>query len=164
MNVGSYLIPLDTLRIYMDANRARGVKGEAFFFYEGLRKNNNRLGDFLKQTYYQTPATIPGRNGTQRYPTSIEKNDQRLGMELLSSYPNPFNPSTEIRWTMDVGRETKLSVYDLLGREVAVLVNERMPAGQHSVTFDASGLPSGMYVIVLETEAGRDVRKVTLVK
>ena len=57
-----------------------------------------------------------------------------------------------------------MKVHDLLGREVAILVNERMPAGQHSVTFDASGLPSGMYVIVLESEGMRDVRKVTLVK
>jgi hypothetical protein len=102
---------------------------------------------------------------TTVYATSIEYDPEfQDGPALLSNYPNPFNPSTEIRWTMDVGRDTRLSVYDLLGREVAVLVNERMPAGQHSVTFDASGLPSGMYVIVLETEAGRDVRKVSLVK
>ena len=168
MNVGSYLIPLDTLRIYMDANRSKGVKGEAFFFYEGLRKNNNRLGDFLKQTYYQTPATIPGRNGTQRYPTSIQsrhpEGHRPEGPALLVNYPNPFNPSTVVRFQLSVFGGVSVKVHDLLGREVAVLVNERMPAGQHSVTFDATGLPSGMYVIVLETAAGRDVRKVTLVK
>jgi hypothetical protein len=85
-------------------------------------------------------------------------------MELLSSYPNPFNPTTVVRFQLSVFGEVSVKVHDLLGREVALLVNERMSAGQHAVTFDASGLPSGMYVIVLETAAGRDVRKVTLVK
>ena len=169
MNVGSYTIPADTLRLYMQANRTRGVKGEAFFFYEGLRKNNNELGDIVKTEFYQTPATIPGRNGVQRYPTSIdrgphpeERSDE--GPMLLNSYPNPFNPNTEIRWTMDVGRETRIAVYDVLGREIKILVDRMMPSGQHSVTFDAAGLPSGMYVVVLEAAGMRDVRKVTLLK
>ncbi len=86
------------------------------------------------------------------------------GPALLSNYPNPFNPSTEIRWTMDVGRETRIAVYDVLGREVKILVDGMMPSGQHSITFDAAGLPSGMYVVVLESGGMRDVRKITLLK
>jgi hypothetical protein len=98
------------------------------------------------------------------FTTNVERDDTPTGFGLLANYPNPFNPTTEIRWTMDVGRQAKLTVYDLLGREITVLANGTYPSGQHSVTFDASGLPSGMYVIVLETAAGRDVRKVSLVK
>ncbi len=164
MNVGSFIIPADSLRLYMQANRTRGVKGEAFFFYEGLRKNNNELGTLVKTEFYQTPATIPGRNGVQRYPTSIEKDDRHVGIELLSSYPNPFNPTTHIRWTMDVGRETRIAVYDVMGREIQILVDGMMSSGQHSVTFDAAGLPSGMYVIILEAAGFRESRKITLLK
>jgi len=159
----------------------------AFFLLESEQKESAYVGGhianhsyenglgFLSHGFYETSdyVDLTGSflNGvltgdtTFVVPTSIEHDpDYEDGPSLLSTYPNPFNPSTEIRWTMDVGRETKLSVYDLLGREVAILVDGMMPAGQHFVTFDAAGLPSGMYVIVLETEAGRDVRKVTLVK
>ncbi len=97
--------------------------------------------------------------------TSIEPRPELSeGPQLLGNYPNPFNPTTEIRWTMDVGRETRIAVYDILGREIQILVDGMMPSGQHSVTFDAAGLPSGMYVVVLETSGMRDVRKITLLK
>jgi len=96
--------------------------------------------------------------------TSVERDDMPTGFGLLANYPNPFNPTTEIRWTMDVGRQTKLAVYDILGREVALLANGPYSAGTHSVTFDASGLSSGMYIVVLESPGMRDVRKVSLVK
>jgi hypothetical protein len=99
--------------------------------------------------------------------TSIDEDphpERSEGSVLLANYPNPFNPTTEIRWTMDVGRQTKLAVYDILGREVALLANGPYSAGTHSVTFDASGLSSGMYIVVLESAGMRDVRKVSLVK
>lgn len=70
--------------------------------------------------------------------------------ELEQNYPNPFNPVTVINWQSAVAGRHVLKVYDLLGREVATLVNEEKPAGTHSVTFDASsisgGLSSGVYI------------------
>ncbi len=65
--------------------------------------------------------------------------------ELLRNYPNPFNPSTSITYELASGAEVNLKVYDLLGREVAVLVNGRQTGGQHSVQWNAGGLPSGVY-------------------
>lgn len=62
MNVGSYLITPDFLHASIIANRDRGVQGEAFFFYEGLRKNRNKLGLHLKETVYSEPAIVPHRN------------------------------------------------------------------------------------------------------
>lgn len=98
-------------------------------------------------------------------PTSIEFDPEyEDGPSLLSAYPNPFNPSTVVGFRLSVFGEVSVKVHDLLGREVATLVNGKMIPGQHSVTFDAAGLPSGMYVIVLETNGMQDVRKVTLVK
>ncbi len=65
---------------------------------------------------------------------------------LLGSYPNPFNPSTTISYTLDNANSVKLAVYDLSGREVATLVDGYREIGTHEVTFDASGLASGVYV------------------
>lgn len=64
---------------------------------------------------------------------------------LLQNYPNPFNSNSEIRYEISDFRIVNLSVYDLLGREVAVLVNERKAPGSYEVTFDGSGLASGVY-------------------
>ena len=73
-----------------------------------------------------------------------------LAPTLGQNYPNPFNPSTAITFWLPRASEVKLSVYDLLGREVAVLLNGRKEAGRHEETFDASGLSSGVYVCRLE--------------
>lgn len=83
-------------------------------------------------------------------PTSIEERESPSGMSLDQNFPNPFNPATIIRWTMDEGRWTKLAIYDILGREVAVLADGMYAAGTHSVRFDAGSLPSGIYLYRLE--------------
>ncbi len=112
-----------------------------------------------------------GRNGSVSSPsvngisTSVEQDPEiASGIHLEQNYPNPFNPETEIRWTMDVARKTTLRVYDILGREVAVLVDGVMPAGSHSVTFDASSLSSGVYMYVLSAGDVRVSRMMSLVK
>ncbi len=63
IKLGSYVITPEFFLSSMEAHRSRGITGEAFFFYEGLRANNNRIGDTLKATYYSEPALVPGRNG-----------------------------------------------------------------------------------------------------
>lgn len=83
---------------------------------------------------------------------------------LEQNYPNPFNPTTVIRWTLDAPRATRLSVYDLLGREVAVLADGEMPAGRHAVTFDGSRLASGVYLYRLQSGNQVLTRKFTLIK
>jgi photosystem II stability/assembly factor-like uncharacterized protein len=65
---------------------------------------------------------------------------------LSQNYPNPFNPSTTIKYELPKSSEVTLSVYDMLGREVSVLVNERRDAGVHELKFDGSNLASGVYV------------------
>ncbi len=85
-------------------------------------------------------------------------------VRLEQNYPNPFNPTTVIsgQWTVD--RFVRLAVYDVLGREVAVLANGRYPAGRYSFTFDGSRLPSGVYFSVLTDGAIRSTRKMILEK
>jgi len=64
---------------------------------------------------------------------------------LQQNFPNPFNPTTVISYELPVTSSVKLIVYDMLGREVAVLVNEQMLAGTHTAMWDAQGMPSGVY-------------------
>ncbi len=64
---------------------------------------------------------------------------------LEQNYPNPFNPTTGIRFQVPGVSDVKLTVYDILGREVAVLVNERKAVGTYEVKFDGTGLASGAY-------------------
>lgn len=84
--------------------------------------------------------------------------------ELSQNYPNPFNPSTVISFQLPVSGGIKLEVFDMLGRKVAALVDERVAAGFHQVSFDASHLPSGIYIYRLR--AGDTVlsRRMTLIK
>ena len=83
---------------------------------------------------------------------------------LSQNYPNPFNPTTVIRYQLPVDNSVKLVVYDVLGREVAVLVNEHKPAGSYSVQFNASGVASGVYLYRLTTGSFVQTRKMILVR
>jgi hypothetical protein len=83
---------------------------------------------------------------------------------LHQNFPNPFNPSTEIRWKIPDVRLVRLNVFDILGREVAVLVNEVKDGGTHSVSFDAGDLPSGVYYCRLVAGASRQTRKMVFIK
>ncbi len=99
--------------------------------------------------------------------TAIEVVDGEVPKQiaLAQNYPNPFNPTTTITFTLDRAQVVRLAVYDLLGREVAVPVERQpQPAGTFRVAFDASGLPSGLYLYRMETEHGALTRKMTLVQ
>jgi Secretion system C-terminal sorting domain len=80
--------------------------------------------------------------------------------ELQQNYPNPFNPKTIINYELRI--DVKLMVYDALGREVQTLVNGSPKVGRHSVTFDASGLTSGIYYYKLTAGNFKQTRKMLL--
>ncbi|MCX7877512.1 MAG: T9SS type A sorting domain-containing protein [Ignavibacteria bacterium] len=84
--------------------------------------------------------------------------------ELMQNYPNPFNPATTIKFAMPKAENVKLTIFDILGREVAVLVNEFRTAGVYEVNFDASLHASGVYFYRLETPQFTDTKKMLLVK
>jgi hypothetical protein len=85
-------------------------------------------------------------------------------MSLHPNYPNPFNPSTQIAFTVPESGNVKLSVFDLTGRLVVVLIDGKQAAGSHTLTFDASGLSSGLYVVRLEFAGKAMSRKITYMK
>ena len=86
------------------------------------------------------------------------------GFALDQNYPNPFNPVTTIGFALPEAGDVRLSVFDVLGREVSVLVDGYVQAGQHEVTFDAQGLPTGTYVYRLDTGAHATSRTLVLMK
>lgn len=97
--------------------------------------------------------------------TSVEPGSESpLRTELLAAYPNPFNPSTMIDYELSVSGNVRMAVYDVLGRQVAVLLNGEMSAGRHQVNFDASNLASGIYLYRLEAGGRVFTRRLTLLK
>ncbi len=86
------------------------------------------------------------------------------GYELNQNFPNPFNPSTEISYRLAERGLVTLKVYDLLGREVATLVNKAEDAGEHSTSFDGKNLTSGVYLYILTTGSFRKAGQMMLLK
>lgn len=84
--------------------------------------------------------------------------------ELAQNYPNPFNPSTVIVYQMPVSGQVTLKVYDILGKEVAVLVDEYMPAGNYHIEFNASNLSAGVYMYELVSGNFSETKKLVLLK
>ena len=105
-------------------------------------------------------------DGRFSYSKSIEVATRTAPIKyaLEQNYPNPFNPSTKIVYQLPKSGLVQLKVYDLLGRELAVLVNEVKSEGEYSVNFDASNLPSGVYIYSLQANNFIQNHKMTLLK
>ncbi|NBW93852.1 MAG: T9SS C-terminal target domain-containing protein, partial [Bacteroidetes bacterium] len=102
-----------------------------------------------------TGQTVDVEDGFAQLPQQVE---------LAQNFPNPFNPTTTIAFRLDQSQEVRLSVHDVLGREIAVLVDGIQPAGTFQTGFDASNLASGMYIYRLQTAAGVVSKTMTLLK
>jgi photosystem II stability/assembly factor-like uncharacterized protein len=103
--------------------------------------------------------TIKGGVGVQNISSSVPDK-----YSLEQNYPNPFNPTTNIRYQITKNSYVTLKVYNILGKEIATLVNEKLSAGTYEVKFDGSNLPSGIYFYKLETDKFKDTKKLVLLK
>ena len=83
---------------------------------------------------------------------------------LGQNYPNPFNPVTTIRYALPAGGQVRIAVFNTLGQEVAVPIDGPEEAGYHEVIFDATPLPSGVYLFRINAGSFTDVRKMLLVR
>ncbi len=118
------------------------------------------------------PVGIPGvaSGMSVSYSTFTPLSVHELGGEkpaafaLEQNYPNPFNPSTLIRYSLPSTEQVSLKVFDMLGREVAVLVNARQAAGRYEVSFNAMNLPSGLYFYRLQAGSYSETRKMMLIR
>jgi hypothetical protein len=140
----------------------------------------DNVGDSLRIIYQSDGSTGGnlqggGANSPARYlyyavpRLTVAVNEKPLdrlpsGFALRQNYPNPFNPSTHIDFDLPKAATVKLAVYDVAGKLVATLVDGKMNAGTHSVTWNADKTPSGVYFTKLETESFSSVKKMVLMK
>lgn len=134
-------------------------EGEAFTNFESETRSLNiaaNEGGIFKVTFNVTDDGPITSNGIM---------DELPGEFTLSqNYPNPFNPTTQIEYSLNEPGPVSLRVYDILGKEVANLVNGNQSAGSHQVEFDASNLPSGVYIYQLRFGNRLESRKMMLIK
>lgn len=101
---------------------------------------------------------------SDEFAVGIEEELNPSEFKLSQNFPNPFNPSTNIAFNLPASAVTTLKVYNMLGQEVATLVNSRLNSGNHQVTFDASQLSSGMYIYRLKAGSITQTKKMMLIK
>jgi hypothetical protein len=139
-------------RSYVDTDVEPGTK--YYYLVRGVDKGGNPGDtDCLD-------ITVTGVEGEAGVPTEYS---------LKQNYPNPFNPSTVINFGLPVEANVTVRVFDVLGQEVAQILNSNMKAGYHKVNFDASNLMSGMYIYRIQAKGidgsnFTDVKKMLLVK
>jgi hypothetical protein len=101
----------------------------------------------------------------QPVPAGVEQQSSSpVSFALLQNYPNPFNPATVVRYQLPLAATVRLAVYNLLGSEVAVLVNEKKEPGNYTVTWDASGMASGVYLYRIQSNNFVQTRRMVLMK
>jgi hypothetical protein len=156
-----------------DAPLTAGSNGSAFSFNRG--QYTIGAGDstqFSMAYLYQTSLSallVAADSADARYNRTFTDVRQVAGLvpekvELSQNYPNPFNPSTQIAFALPQSSYARLVVYDALGRLVTTLVDQQLPAGLHTCTFDAAGLAGGVYFSRLTAGNSSAVRQMLLVK
>ena len=123
------------------ADGRSGVQPEVFYATIGV--GASKAGDPVAE---EAPAEVPA------------------AFALEQNYPNPFNPATTLTFGLPENSDIQLAVYDVMGRQVAMLAEGTMPAGEHRVTFEAQGLPSGTYLARLTTPQSSFTRIMQLIK
>ena len=138
------------------ANEGQGL-APLYTFVLDIQGNNN---------YLFAAGGVTGFFRRQIETTEIEQSfiEFPLDFSLAQNYPNPFNPSTKIGWQSPVGSHQSLKIYDVLGNEVATLVDEYKEAGTYEVEFNAEGITSGIYFYKLQAESFTSVKKMILIK
>jgi len=124
-------------------------------YYWRVRAGNANGWGFWSDVWTFTTSPVTSVTETDPVPDTYE---------LTQNYPNPFNPSTAIGFGLPAAGRARLTVYDLLGRQVAVLADEQLSSGRYSRTWDASGVPSGIYYYRIQAGPYTETRKMLLLK
>ncbi len=125
----------------------------------GFARDTLRIVSNAPNSPALVPVSVQGFSSTNN-----DNPNKPIQFALEQNYPNPFNPSTVIRYQLSVASNVTLKVYDVLGREVTTLVNQRQSAGQYSVVFNAQSLSSGTYFYRLTAGAFTSIKKMLFVK
>jgi hypothetical protein len=143
------------------AHPSLSASGELLISYN---VNSLSLSELMNDAGIYRPRFIALKISNSTGISDKDNNNGIKGYRLEQNYPNPFNPSTSIQFTIAEPGIVSLKIYDILGREIAVLINNYMQSGTHSITFDASSLPSGVYCYRIEAGDYSAGRKMILLK
>ncbi len=143
-----------------------------YYSIQHIITGNNRPVTVSANGYFTLNTTVrirEGNNPNLDFPLEPSQGvDQQpiiiTEYKLWQNYPNPFNPITQIQFDLVEDQFVKVSIYDLMGREVYNLVNSKVSAGRHAVEFEATDLPTGIYFYNIETEVFSDMKKMLLIK
>ena len=155
---------------YQGGGGEAGGGWEMIGFVEGHGNSNSPkeyffIDDNVTSGKYAYRLKQIDNDGTYEFSKVIEIDvDAPLGYELSQNYPNPFNPTTTIKFSLPEAANVKLSLYNIIGETVALLVNEFKEAGVHTINFNASDLNSGIYFYKLEADNFVKIRKMSLIK
>jgi hypothetical protein len=116
----------------------------------------------LSETYERFKVSINPDPSQMRQQSESDTRPDRI--ELYQNYPNPFNPATNIRFYLPDQQPVVIGIYNVVGQRVAQLVDDVMPQGEHTVMWDATEMPSGIYIVHLEMGSRVLTRKMTLIK
>ncbi|HZW39178.1 MAG TPA: T9SS type A sorting domain-containing protein [Ignavibacteriaceae bacterium] len=98
-------------------------------------------------------------------PTDVDENNSTItNYSLEQNYPNPFNPSTTIKYSLPTDNFVSIKIFDLLGNEIAILVNEEKSSGEYEITWNASAYPSGVYFMKMTSGKFTETKKMLLMK
>jgi hypothetical protein len=149
------------------------VVGTAFSFQLQI-DDNDGAGRAHTANWWYSPANADWQNTLQwgdakfgpAIVTSVGGNSGQIihSFDLAQNYPNPFNPTTQITFSLIKSEKVRLTVYNILGKQVAELVNETRGAGSHTVTFDATNFASGVYIYKLQAGGAVLAKKMMLLK
>lgn len=136
--------------------------------YDVLTRNlvGDSLPDIAILNSYRNPSRIIVYENTTQAVISVNENESKtpVGFSLSQNYPNPFNPTTTIRFEVPKREFISLKIFDILGREVAVLVNEELKPGNHEVNWEAMAYSSGIYFYCLTGLEYSETKKMLLIK
>ncbi|MBI4427939.1 MAG: T9SS type A sorting domain-containing protein [Ignavibacteriales bacterium] len=156
--------PLDTVKLYDDGLHGDSLAADGIFANEWPSPGSNTYSVNLQLRLHDTLRFES--NGAAVFTTSVSKQTSTIPFEydLSQNYPNPFNPSTEIQFSLPYRSYVTLTIFDLLGREVATLVSEELSAGSYSTRWDAAGMPSGVYLYRLQAGEFVETKKLLLLR
>lgn len=166
-------------------NGMRGIPEE--WLVTLIDKQNGERINLLEQQEYVVNLTTKGKVQSNAYPTAPDfsmdakeySGNSRFTLQISTSeieanipdqfyleqnYPNPFNPKTTIPFGLSEESPVRLEIYDILGRKIQTLINDRLFAGRYNQPFDTNGLASGVYFYRLQTNQGTFINKMTLIK
>jgi len=152
--------PLSSTTVPLGAQSFSQSSGTAFIYVITAAGTYLYHCDFHFSEGMTGSFTASGLTDVNNLQTSINPYYFRLNQ----NYPNPFNPKTVISYQLSVISDVKLSVYDVLGREVAALINSRQNAGIHTMLWNAQNFPSGTYFYRLQAGSYADTKKLIILK